>query len=270
MELGEVVSVDIIQELKHEEDNCPFCKEKSPPKEIENDFNDDCDEDTEAESGDISSSFKFKNDAGKLGKALGGKPGVRKVKIKKLEFDVSVAAHHLIPGNASLKKSKLFKSDKYLWKDGKKKGNIGYDINSQPNGVWSPGNYAARPWGTLGRDFFKDNGKKVTPKRYAFAAIKKWRCQFHDAHSDYSDFVKDSLNLLYEKLEAMDEILCPENKKKEKRNPEEDPPIYTIVTRLDAISARMKKMLVLPADNWKKNIYTSRFSKKYMQMLSNK
>ena len=95
-----------------------------------------------------------------------------------------------------MKKSKLFKSNKYLWKDGKAKGNIGYNINDAANGVWSPGNYSVKPWGTKGANFTAESGTK--PEYFAFEAIEKWRTQFHDAHGEYSDFVLKALDKLYE------------------------------------------------------------------------
>ncbi len=93
--------------------------------------------------------------------------------------------------------------------------------------------------------------------------MEQWGTQFHDAHAEYSDFVKDSLNKLYEKLKAQHDIWCPEAKKKEQK-PDEKAPIYVLTMRLHTISRRMKKMLVFPTTNWKKNIYTSRFVVQYM------
>lgn len=193
-----------------------------------------------------------------------GKPEAKTVSLKGKDFDAAVAAHHLIPGNASLKESDLFLSEEYLWKDGKAKGNIGYNINAEENGVWSPGNYGVRPWGARGASFMSNNANLgLKPEDFAFAAMELWRTQFHDAHGHYSNFVKDSLDKLYEKLEAQHDIWCPEAKKKEKK-PEEKEPIYVLVNRLHTISRRMKRMLTFPTTNWKRNIYTSRFVEQYM------
>lgn len=273
MELGESISAMQALDFQHEEDTCMFCNASDPPKEIVNDLEDCPDEDSEADSVGNSTTatyetYKFKNDAGKLGTALGGKPDAKKVTLNGKEFNAAVAAHHLIPGNASLKNSELFLSEEYLWKDGKAKGNIGYDINSDVNGVWSPGNYGVRPWGPNGSTF-KSGNDGLEPKDFAFAAMEKWRCQFHDAHSDYSSFVTDTLDKLYEKLEAGNSIWCPEAKKKEKK-PEEKEPIFAIVARLNTISRKMERMLKFPTMNWKKNIYTSRFVRMYMETESHK
>ena len=49
-----------------------------------------------------------------------------------------------------------------------------------------------------------------------------------------------------------------------KRAAKERNPLYPVVQRLHTISARMKRMLVFPTTNWKRNIYTSRFVEMYM------
>ncbi|VAW90085.1 hypothetical protein MNBD_GAMMA17-1621, partial [hydrothermal vent metagenome] len=115
MDLGEKVGISEIADEKHDEETCVFCQADDPPKEIVNELSDEHDEDIEAETGDIMPGYKFKNDAGKLGSALGGKPEAKPVRLKNKVFDAAVAAHHLIPGNAALKNSTLFKSKKYLW-----------------------------------------------------------------------------------------------------------------------------------------------------------
>jgi len=103
----------------------------------------------------------------------GGKPEAKPVRLNNKLFDATVAAHHLIPGNAALKESELFLSEEYLWKDGKAKGNIGYNINAKNNGVWSPGNYGVRPWGTKGATFEAEN-PGLNAEDFAFAAMEKW------------------------------------------------------------------------------------------------
>src|SRR5690606_35466079 len=261
MDLGEKVSVNTITDEMHDE-TCAFCSSTEPPKDIVNDLTDEHDEDAEAQLGDMLPTYKFKNDAGKLGIALGGKPEAKTVTLANKNFEAAVAAHHLIPGNAALKQSQLFKSEKYLWKDGKAKGNIGYNMNASENGVWSPGNYGVRPWGP-GGVAFKSANPTLEPKDFAFAAMDKWRTQFHDAHADYCSFVKVSLDKVFEKLEAQKDIWCPEAKNKDKK-PEEKEPIYALVQRLNTISSRMKRMLTFPTRNWKPNVYTSRFVQTYM------
>jgi hypothetical protein len=264
MELGEDVNPAMVADEKHDS-SCYFCNAKDDPKNETNELVDEADEDSDLDGSMLEGAFK--NNAAKLGTAIGGNQGKRPITLagtkggKKLE--VSVAAHHLIPGNAALKNSELFKSEEYLWKDGNAKGNICYNVNAAPNGEWLPGNYAARPWGTAGVDFTKAYGP--TPQAYAFAAIEAWGRQFHDAHEVYSTFVKDALDKIYDKLDAGDEVWCPEAKKKEK-DPTKREPLYVLVSRLNTVSSRMRQMLVVPSSNWKKNIYTSAFSLTYMTL----
>lgn len=275
MDLGELVSVNMIVDEKHD-DTCSFCKSTEKPKKVANDLEANPDEDAVAEldgpgedaADALDSSvtvpdLKFKNDAGKLGNAMGGKPDHKVVKLGGKPFNAAVAAHHLIPGNASLKKSQLFLSEEYLWKDGEVMGNIGYNINSAENGVWSPGNYGVRPWGTEGAGFVAKN-PELSPEDFAYAAMDAWRTQFHDAHEKYSDFVKDCLDKIFEKLEDGAELWCPEAKKKKEKKPDEKEPLYVLVQRLNTVSGRMKRMLTFPTKNWKTNIYTSRFVQTYM------
>ncbi|CAE6781648.1 MAG: AHH domain-containing protein [Nitrospira sp.] len=258
MDVGEAVAVDIASAL-HDE-SCYFCKSKEPPRIEENELQDSYPDDNDLDG--ALNDVKFKNDATKLGNALGGKPDALEITVGSGKYTAAVAAHHLIPGNGSLKQSDLFLSEKYLWKDGKEKGNIGYNINAACNGVWLPGNYGVRPWGRDGVIFKAKSGSD--PKVFAFDAIEKWGAQFHDAHENYNDFVFDVLNKLYDKLEAQESLWCPEAKKQDK-TPAEREPLYVLVSRLNTISSRMSRMLRVPTTNWKRNIYTSRFAFAYIQ-----
>jgi len=255
MEVGEASAVAIASE-DHDKD-CYFCKASDKPTTETNDLIDNPDED-QAEMEDSLGEYKFKNDAGKLGTALGGKPAAKVVTLGGKPYDAAVAAHHLIPGNAALKKSPLMK---FLWKDGKAEGNIGYNVNAKTNGVWSPGNYGVRPWGADGKAFEKGaNG--ATAKDFAFVAMEAWGCQFHDAHEKYSKFVEGVLNKINDKLKANETLWCPEQKKKDKDKPTQ---MFEIVGRLNTVSARMKRMLTFPTTGWKSNVYTSRFVEDYMR-----
>ena len=187
MELGEASVVANISE-NHDED-CYFCKASYKLTTEINDLTDDPDEDA-AELEDSLGEYKLKNDAGKLGAALGGKPVAKSVTFGEKPYDAAVAAHHLIPGNASLKKVRPLV--KFMWTDGEAEGNIGYNVNAKPNGVWLPGNYGVRPWGTQGREFEKNSGG-ISAKQFAFSAMEAWGAQFHDAHDKYSKFVSSVL-----------------------------------------------------------------------------
>lgn len=245
----------VIASENHDED-CYFCKASEQPSTEINDLTDNPDEDA-AELEDSLGEYRFKNDAGKLGTALGGKPAAKPVTLGSKQYDAAVAAHHLIPGNAALQKSPLMK---YLWTDGEAEGNIGYNVNARTNGMWCPGNYGVRPWGDHGSEFEK-NPDGVKAQDFAFAAMEAWGCQFHDAHKDYSNFVKKVLRKIHDKLMANETLWCPEQKKKSQDKPTQ---MFQIVGRLNTISARMKRMLVFPTTGWKSNVYTSRFVQDYM------
>jgi A nuclease family of the HNH/ENDO VII superfamily with conserved AHH len=263
MELGENVSIEVIADVGHDS-SCYFCQSKKEPEPKENEFGDAHDE-----NADLDGSLRFgvfHNDAGALGKAIGGNQGTKTLPTlpgqkQSSELEASAAAHHLIPGNASLKKSNLYESEKYLWKDGVVEGNIGYNVNAEPNGEWLPGNYWARPWGPAGKAFKTAFGPD--PESYAFAAIDAWGAQFHDAHGVYSLFVKGALDKIFDKLEQNKELWCPEAKKQDD-DPKKRPPLYVLVSRLNTVSGRMRAMLRAPTTNWKKNVYTSTFSLSYM------
>lgn len=257
-DFGEAITFAISTD-RHDED-CYFCNSHPTPKDDSLVVTDDYDEDKDLDGADATVE-RFYNSAKQLGTALGGKPSRRDLKLSEEgEYPCSVAAHHLIPGNASLKRSELFTSAKYLRVEGSAKGNIGYDVNSAPNGQWLPGNYAQRPWGTDGADFQKKSG--LSPQTYAFAAIETYMCQFHDAHEDYSRFVIKVLNQIATKLDLVGRIWCPnadqEEEKPENRN------LYALVNRLHTVSARIRRMLVFPTANWKRNVHTSRFAQQYM------
>ena len=263
MQVGESANVDVIADSKHDDD-CYFCNAKDEPVDETNELTDNFEDDTDLD-GSLQN-VKFRNNSGTLGAAIGGDQGTRSVTVPGTKpgqsLEVSVAAHHLIPGNASLAKSELFTCKKYLHKDKKAPGNIGYNVNSAPNGVWLPGNYAARPWGEKGAAFQKSFGPSA--QQYSYAAIRVWRGQFHDAHEAYSNEVKKVLNKIFDKLEENEDIWCPEAKKDKDKKPEERSPLYVLVARLNTVSSRMRRMLVAPSTNWKKNIWTSAFSSSYM------
>lgn len=250
MELGEALATNVITD-NHDE-TCYFCTADKEPEDLVNGMTDKYDEDADIDG------VTFHNDSGELASSLGGSPGVKNVRVDSKSKPCSTAAHHLIPGNAALKPSKLM-AEKWMWKEGMAKGNIGYEVNSRPNGVWLPGNYAVRPWSSLG-DVFKQD--------YAFAAIKEWGRQFHDAHTDYSNEVLKALDAIAEKLKKNEDLWCEKAKNQHEKGPDERNPLYGIVARLHTLSARCKAFLVAPEANWNVRMYTSRFSLMYINSMT--
>lgn len=199
------------------------------------------------------------NDSSELGKALGSRPKwTIKHKVDPKDpidagdkTEIVPAAHHLLPGGASVNKAALL--HKYmLWK-GKNplglSGPIGYDINSEANGVWLPGNYAVRE----GTDFKKNWGKfqEEFKTAYAKAAMKNASSlQLHDAHPEYNKNVLKTLQDTATLLDSLwvDRSKCPICKKKLKN---QNRPPYGLVGRLNRLSAEHQKPLEYPENNRK-------------------
>lgn len=180
------------------------------------------------------------------------------------DYPFTVAAHHLVPGEASLVKSDLYKM--YMKKGGSVKTaggkqykvmeNIGYNVNGAHNGVWLPGNYAIRratspkrrvSWGKLGAEW---NDWKAN---YMLACVKKSSSQFHDTHVTYSEKVLGVLNRVTRELLAHQDV-CEKCEGKK-----EVPPPYTLKLKLYQLSGYLRgQVRSMPAGKkWKVPWYTS-------------
>jgi len=164
-------------------------------------------------------------------------------------------AHHLIPGNEAWPKSKL-----YRWIDKRKghiKGDIGYDVNNERNGVDLPGHTPVSNWTAKSGRFRKD---------YAFASMRAAGArQFHDRHPAYSDFVVRVLNKIAAPLDARvndsagcGEDDCPGNKAEKPF----DPP-YNLLARLYTLAGSLQGKLMGSPRSWKMPLMTSRFALMY-------
>jgi hypothetical protein len=185
----------------------------------------------------------------------------------------TVAAHHLIPGNAALKDSAVFR--KYMKRGAKMKlevasggkktfelnAHIGYNVNGSHNGVWLPGSYAIRQrtspnretWSVL-NDPKPSNKKKMLDwcKAYMAAVAKVAGGQFHDTHEEYSKQVLKAINLLAARLMAHQRG-CRECETKTKI-----PPPYAIVKpRLYLTSRYLRGKTVASPRSWKRPWFTS-------------
>ncbi len=209
------------------------------------------------------------------------------------DFPFTVAAHHLIPGNASLyhEDSKLvnYMEDGGCVKSvaGKKytiKGHIGYDVNGSHNGVWLPGNYAikkAKPkrkrkdgsivsaqvgttpvegmsWSALAEAGYED-----WQYQYVAGACKATGAQFHDSHDEpYSKSVRKNLLKIVTALNSHLDNQCPDCKDKKK----ELPPPYRIKNRLYALSETLRGYVTGTPQEWKGPWFTSqRWSEKFFE-----
>lgn len=278
-ELAETVAVGLLQDLVDE--SCPF--EDSP-------LGVDATESEHINTDDRRSAlYEQSNDGGVLGRNLvdasngkadtvGGPfppPGARPqpridtrrtrlmlrvpgtADLPTADYGFTVAAHHLIPGEASLAKSALVKfmtqhesvkitlqtpggprqADKKIAK------HIGYNVNGAHNGVWLPGNYHIRSYHSPIRGkSWSDLGDDPWCLNYVAAATKAAGGQFHDAHTQYSAAVEELLNkiaLVLMKHECDD---CAK--------PEINPP-FLIKQRLYGLSAVFRGKLTAPPSVWK-------------------
>jgi hypothetical protein len=196
------------------------------------------------------------------------------------DFPFTVAAHHLIPGNASLYKDEV-QLFNYM-KDGGKvksingkeytiKGHVGYDVNGSHNAVWLPGNYAIKTalperkkgdrvlparasttpvagvsWRGLGDEY------EAWQFKYVAGACKAASGQFHDSHErPYSAAVRKNLGNIVTAL-AFHFDNCPDCKEKT-----EVPPPFRIKRRLYALSQKLRGFVIGPPGAWKKPWFTS-------------
>jgi hypothetical protein len=136
------------------------------------------------------------------------------------QFGYTVAAHHLIPGNAALAKSTkltnlmtMGKSVDVMPSDGsgpKKKKiakHIGYNVNGSHNGAWLAANYYIdTETSPTGKSWSQMSGPSSESAydpwclNYVAAVIKGTNSQMHDTHTKYSNAVLDLLNTIADKL----------------------------------------------------------------------
>jgi len=176
-------------------------------------------------------------------------------------FPYTVAAHHLIPGNASLYHNNNLLKDymikgktvKFEGKTWKIKYHIGYNVNGAHNGVWLPGNYAIRSgasptgvsWGKMTNEDWQLN--------YVAACCSAVGGQFHDAHAEYNESVRELLNKIATEINnhQCHCKLCLEKMGKE------IPPPYFIKARLYKLSHYFKTNLSMEPDAWRRPWFTS-------------
>lgn len=183
------------------------------------------------------------------------------------------SAHHVIPGNASLYASPLFK--RYMEKGGKPtvvddsgetsgsweiEYHIGYNVNGSHNGVWLPNNYAIQQKGTpTGTKWSEYTGKAPNSDERKWivayiATASRWKGrQFHDAHTLYNTNVKGLMNKLCTALMAH-QTLCKECQEKKGKK---IPPPYKLKLRLYAISRVLRTFLEGHYVSWHANFLTS-------------
>jgi hypothetical protein len=290
MEIGEMVAVGFLQQQLDEE--CPFSDDTSGPEQedLEDIPNDDRNAvlSEQANHGGVLGENLQSGSPGKDG-TVGGPfeptdytqapldskrsddavimalvPGADEIGDGIYPF--LVAAHHLIPGEASLAKSKLTsymkKGSSITTESGKAftlKCYIGYNVNGSHNGVWLPGNYAVRasgmPWQRTpipGRSW-SSLGEHPWCLHYVAAVSKVAGAQFHDTHKQYNVAVRELLNKIALKL-FMHHDVCEQC---EKKSGGKIPPPYMIKERLYNLSAYFRRQMQANPQLWKRPWFAS-------------
>jgi A nuclease family of the HNH/ENDO VII superfamily with conserved AHH len=180
-------------------------------------------------------------------------PGFKPVSGEK-QFDFTVAAHHLIPGNAALGASTILKFISQTKKRIQK--NIGYNVNGEHNGIWLPGSYAVRASNdnTPVEDKTWSELPPIKPTfhpTYVRAIVKKAQgAQFHDTHGAYSNGVLKRLDTVAKLMEPKPkEYFCKKCEKKAKGKGGKLPPPYWLKGNLVHLSGWLKKRLK-PIRKW--------------------
>lgn len=207
-------------------------------------------------------------------------------------YPFSVAAHHLIPGNAALGNSQLYN---FLGPEGsgklKKEGSvrkrkkvrvggityeikkhIGYNVNGSHNGAWLPGNYAIRKYKppTEKRKKSRPNTSPVGGDKggknwgelgdafddwklhYVASACKIGAGQFHDTHETYSERVLTILDKISSILKSH-----LKGGKCTCCGNEKVPPPFTIKSRLYGLSKYLHSAVTGGAPIWKAPWFSS-------------
>ncbi|AGC44007.1 hypothetical protein MYSTI_02691 [Myxococcus stipitatus DSM 14675] len=179
----------------------------------------------------------------------------------------SVAAHHLIPGEASLPQSRLID---YVKGGSVISSDIGYGVNGRENGIWLPTHHALSqnmpvlPSATKKHRYSalsKEGNREVASvvSLYTQAVMEKALVQFHDDHTQatgYSSFVVQILDKIQANLATIKNYNCSQCQKA-KKNGGKLPPPYILVHRLNQVSSRLAGLLTGPAAGWRPPVYTS-------------
>jgi A nuclease family of the HNH/ENDO VII superfamily with conserved AHH len=192
-----------------------------------------------------------------------------KVTVQNDDYPFKVAAHHLVPGDASLSPSELYLH--YMVKDatgqtagGRQftiKANIGYNVNGNHNGVWLPGNYAIRQGATKKQVSWRELGEDPWCFEYMKACVAKTGGQFHDAHTHYSGAVLKILNKIHVLIGAHQDSGCEDCSSKTELYPP-----YRLKVRLYVLSRYLRSKLRMAPGKWKYPWFTSdRFKDEMMR-----
>ena len=235
-DIGEAIAIAAVQQNPNEP--CWYCEEP-PVSDKKNEETADPDT-SDSESEDAVPENDDDNDSSELGSSLGSKPSwTIECPDTGAATKVLAAAHHCIPGNASLKKAMDNGLRNFMDEGGPMNlaSDIGYGVNHQNNGVWLPGNYSVR----TGKEHYTKNWSGFAPSfknEYAKRAMEKCGMQFHDAHRKYNGKVRGTLDSIKSKL-GKPKKKCPVCEKKFDKTR----PPFGLVGRLDFVSGEHRSMI---------------------------
>jgi hypothetical protein len=278
MQLGEPVGIAVVLD---QESECPLEHKKEPVKPADNALvgvGETLGRKMERGSSTITRP-EFRS--AEPGKAQCPDHGPEPVSVESETYPVTLAAHHLIPAQESLKEHKILQ---YIEKEkGALEENLGYDVNGAENGVWLPGPYAIEGWGDMTlevedlptstkRKAIADKRRAALPAKtqglkfqgnYAIAAQLEFNAQFHDRHVDYSKFVSRQLEKIYLLFRLNQAYRCAQCKK----NTEKIAPPRSLIARLNTLSGRLRTYLIGNPVAWRSPVFTSAWSE-YMTVFS--
>ena len=138
-DFGEMAAIDLILEHDHK---CPLCETEPPPESKPSNADQSPDEDAF-----VDDHTAIGNDSGELDSNMAAhnnpRPNDWIIELAdETRHRVTPNPHHLIPGNESLKPSKIL--DWIFESKGKVKADNGYDVNNHRNGKWLPSNNSMR------------------------------------------------------------------------------------------------------------------------------
>lgn len=284
-QIGEAIAVGLFRPLK---DDCPFKDEEvdepsdEEPENVEKDDRDSVIKEQENSGGTLGENLSKGGEAGwgsakTINKIYPPLSSIRKlervdskeypesqdrpmVNVESLEYPYKLAAHHLIPGTASLVKSQLYKC--YMKRGAilitisgqsyKSKCHIGYNVNGNHNGMWLPGNHGIREGSSKKEktwsELVDDPDEQEWCYKYMMACVKKAGGQFHDSHTSYNEAVLDLLNNFMLLLMVHQDSDCEYCKAK--AGGEVYPP-FVIKARLYVLSRYLRTKLSTAPGNWK-------------------
>jgi hypothetical protein len=92
--------------------------------------------------------------------------------------------------------------------------------------------------------------------RYTQAVMDRTIRQFHDAHSDYSEFVRKVLDKIQSNLATIKNYNCSKCQQA-KAGGGKLPPPHKLVYRLNTVSSRLAALLLGTPFSWRPPVYTS-------------